>query len=241
MPSITVLDSNAVEQTVQTLPSVGTAAASASIPVTKSIEDKAVEAACNSNIAIIAGAMTAGQAAMAASHPVVIASDQSAVAVKTSQRVVSVEVTRPTNTDSYNANDVWGPDPAAVITLADLFAANGGSGYITKVELEGNQATDVLPYRIWFFNEAPSAIADGSSFTLLYADVGKRIGYVDINNMASEGSGSDASAGLWTGQLSAKAAASSNNGYAVIVIKAAQTTPPSGKRFTLKVTLDSNG
>jgi hypothetical protein len=163
----------------------------------------------------------------------------SSLAVKTNQRVVSIEVTRPANTDNYAAKDVWGD--GTVITLADLFSGNGGSGYISKVVLEGNQAADVLQYRIYFFNVAPTAIADGSPFTLLYADVAKRIGYVDINNMSAEGSGGDAAMGFWTGQLAAKAASDSDNGYAVIVINNAQTTPPSGKKMTLTVTLDSNG
>ncbi len=51
---------------------------------------------------------TAGQAAMAASHPVVIASDQSAVAVKTSGETITAEFTRPSDTTAYAVGDVVG-------------------------------------------------------------------------------------------------------------------------------------
>lgn len=183
----------------------------------------------------------AGQAAMSASHPVVIASDQSAVAVKTSQVVVSQEITRPSDTTAYAINDVVGPTgSAAVGELADFFAANGASGYISKVELFTDQAANVAPYRIYFFNAAPTAIADNAAFTLLYADAAKYIGYVDIGNVVQEGSGSTAAGGNWIGQLAAKAAADSRKLYYVIVTKAV-FTPASAQKFTVKATNDSNG
>lgn len=182
-----------------------------------------------------------GQAAMAASHPVVIASDQTAVAVKTGQIVVSQEITRPSDTTAYVINDVVGPTGgAAVGVLTDFFSANGASGFIAKVELETDQAANATPFRIYFFHTAPTAIADNAAFALLYADVAKRIGYVDIGNMSQEGSGSTGAAGYWTGQLAAKAAAADNDLYYVIVAKAA-FTPASAQKFTVKVTNDSNG
>jgi hypothetical protein len=291
MPSIGVLDKDGVAQTVQTLPAVGSAADAASLPVTKSTEDKAVSAGIKTAVETIAGAVAstkmkgttadgddvalgakadaaattdagtfslialfkrllermttlvkaAGQAAMAGSHPVVIASDQTAVAVKTGQILISQEITRPSDTTAYAANDVVGPTGgAAVGVLADFFSANGASGYIVKVELETDQAANVTPFRIYFFHTAPTAIADNAAFTLLYADVAKRIGYVDIGNMSQEGSGSTGAAGYWTGQIAAKAAAADNDLYYVIVTKSA-FTPASAQKLTVKVTNDSNG
>jgi hypothetical protein len=183
----------------------------------------------------------AGQAAMAASHPVVIASDQSAVSVKTGMAVVSQEITRPADTAAYAANDVVGPTTTpAVGVLADLFSENGGTGYISKVKLVTNQAANTASYRIYFYNVAPTAIADNAVSSVLYADDAKIIGYVDIANTAQEGTGSDAAIGLWTGQLAAKAAAADNDLYYVIITKTA-FTPANGQKFTVTVTLDRNG
>lgn len=184
---------------------------------------------------------TAGQATMANSHPVAIASDQSAVAIKTGMGVVSQEITRPSDTAAYAANDVVGPTGgAAVGVLADLFNENGGSGYISKVKLVTNQAANTASYRIYFYNAAPTAIADNAVSSVLYADDAKIIGYVDIANTAQEGSGSDAAIGLWTGQLAAKAAAADNDLYYVIITKSA-FTPASAQKYTITVTLDRNG
>lgn len=185
----------------------------------------------------------AGQAAMSASHPVVIASDQTPVAIKTNMAVVSQEITRPSDTTAYAFNDVVGPTGgAAVGNLADIFrenGANGGSGYITKVELLTDQIANVASYRIYFFNAAPTAIADNVTFELIYADAAKLVGYVDIVNMSLEGSSSTAAGGLWTGQLAAVAAAADYDLFYVIVTKTA-FTPASDQKYTLKVTMDQN-
>jgi hypothetical protein len=182
-----------------------------------------------------------GQAAMAGSHPVVIASDQSAVAVKTGMGAVSQEIIRPSDTTAYAAADVVGPTGgAAVGVLADLFSENGGTGYLSKVELFTDQSANVAGYRVYFFNTAPTAIADNSPFTLLYADAAKYIGFVDIFGVATEGAGSTGASGLWTGQLAAKAAAADNDLYYVIVTKTA-FTPASAQKVTIKATMDRNG
>jgi hypothetical protein len=239
MPTtIGVLDKDGSAQTVNTLPALGSAADAASLPVSQSTEDKVVSAAIKSSVEKI---KTAGQATMANSHPVVIASDQSAVAVKTSAIVVSQEVTRYTDTTAYAINDVVNNSPSApaVGVLADFFSANGASGYLSKFELWTDQAANVAAYRIHLFNAAPTAINDNSAFTLLYADISKHLGYIDISNMSQEGSGSTGALGLWTGQLLLKAAAADNDLYYVITAKSA-FTPASGQKFTARGSLDSN-
>lgn len=184
---------------------------------------------------------TAGQGTMANSHPVAIASDQSAVAVKTTAIVKEQEITRPSNADIYAINDVVGnTGTPAVGVLTDFFSANGASGYLAKFELWTSQAANVAPYRIHLFNAAPTAIADNAAFTLLYADIPKYLGYIDISNMSQEGGSSTAALGLWTGQLLLKAAVDSRNLHYVITTKAA-FTPASAQTYTARGGLDSNG
>jgi hypothetical protein len=289
--TIDVKDAAEVTRSLATMPDPGSAADAASLPVTKSTEDKAVSAGIKTAVETVAGAVdatkmkakvadgddaalgakadaaattdagtfsliglfkrllervttlvkAAGQAAMAGSHPVVIASDQSAVSIKTGMGHVSQEITRPADTTPYAANDVVGPTTTpAVGVLADMFSENGGTGYICKVKLTTNQAANTASYRIYFYNAAPTAIADNAVSSVLYADDAKTIGYVDIANTAQEGSGSDAAVGLWTGQLAAKAAAADNDLYYVIITKTA-FTPASNQKFTVTVTLDRNG
>lgn len=72
MPSISAKDASGTTQTVQTLPAVGATNKAGSLPVTLATDDPLV-LAINAN----------GQNTMTNSAPVVIASNQSAVAVKT--------------------------------------------------------------------------------------------------------------------------------------------------------------
>lgn len=290
MPSITVLDSDGVEQTIQTLPAVGSAADAASLPVSQSTEDKAVSAAVKTAVETVAGAVastkmktstadgdvaalgakadaaattdagtfsliglfkrllerittlikTAGQAAMANSHPVAIASDQSAVAVKTSLETISAEFTRPSDATAYAVSDVVGYTGSADTTLlAAIFRENGGTGYIVRAELWTDQAANVSPFRLYLFNVEPTPIADNSPFTLLYADISKAIGYIDFSSVAQEGASSTAAMGLWTGQMAVKADASADDIYAVLVTKSA-FTPASAQKFTIRLTMDRN-
>jgi len=160
--------------------------------------------------------------------------------VRTGMTVVSKEITRPNNTTNYDPNDVWGPDPAAVITFDNIMRENGASGYATKVTLECDQTPDYLFYRLYFFKNAPAAIADGSPFTLLYTNADDRLGYVDITNMGIEGSGGTSAFGQWTGQHALKADAGSRNIYGVLVIKTAQVAPPALKKMRVIVSMDNN-
>jgi hypothetical protein len=167
----------------------------------------------------------------------------SSIVVKSTAAVVAQELVRPSDTTNYAANDVVGFTAGATVgVLADAFSENGASGYITKVELMVDQVADVLPYRVFFFSTAPTAIADNAPFTITYADLDKMIGYVDIANLGVEGSGGTGAYGFWNGPpILAKAKSDGNDLYWVLVIKSAQTTPPSAKKYKLQVTVDKNG
>lgn len=189
---------------------------------------------------LVAKIKSAGQGTMANSHPVAIASDQSALPVKTAGTTIRAEFTRPSDTTAYAANDVVGYTGSADTTLiAAIFSENGGTGYVVKAELWTDQAANVSPFRMYLFNVEPTPIADNSAFTLLYADISKCIGYIDFSNVSQEGSGSTGALGLWTGQLFAKADASADDIYCVLVTKAA-FTPASAQKFTICLSMDRN-
>jgi len=284
--TIDVKDAAEVTRSLATMPDPGSAADAASLPVTKSTEDKAVSAAIKTAVETVAGAVDAtkvkakvadgddaalgakadasagadtgtfsliafvkwiaskikavGQAAMAASHPVVIASDQTAVAVKTGGETITAEFTRPSDTTAYAANDVVGYTGTADTTLlAAIFRENGATGYIVKAELWTDKVDVTAPFRLYLFNAEPTPIADNSPFTLLYADIAKCVGYIDLTNVSQEGASSTAALGLWTGQLFVKADASADDLYAVLVTKAI-FTPASAQKFTIRLSMDRN-
>lgn len=266
MPTLSVLDSSGSPVTINTQNNNGQATMANSQPVVIASDQSAVPvsvadgslAALGAKADASAGADTgtfsliafvkwiaskikaAGQATMANSHPVAIASDQTAVAVKTGGETITAEFTRPSDTTAYGANDVVGYTGSADTTLlAAIFRENGGTGYVIKAELWTDQAANVSPFRLYLFNVEPTPIADNSAFTLLYADISKCVGYIDFANMSQEGSGSTGAMALWTGQMFVKADASADDLYAVLVTKAA-FTPASAQKFTIRVSMDRN-
>lgn len=181
----------------------------------------------------------AGQAAMADSQSVVIASDQTQVPVKTTMAAPVATFTRPADTTAYAANDVVGPAVTANLSFAGAFRVNAGSAYIVKAKLKTNQSTNTAQFRLHLYNAAPTAIADNSPATLLFADEAKHLGWIDFPTMQTEGTGSDAAIALWTGQISAMAAAADTTIFGVLETKTA-FTPASGQQFAVRLSLDQN-
>lgn len=162
----------------------------------------------------------------------------SSVSVRTGMASVAVEFTKGSDT-TYGVNDVVGPSSTAVINFANMFRANGEWGFVVKVTMMTDQVANVGAYRLYLFHTAPTAIADGSVFTLLYADESKMIDYVDLPAMQTDGTGSTAAITKWVGSLPANAAASDVDIYGVLVSKSAQTLV-NGQKFTIRIWVDQN-
>jgi hypothetical protein len=95
---------------------------------------------------------------------------------------ISVEITNTTGTTAYAANDVVG-----TLTQMPSFArVNAGMGYITELRLATNKKSITPRFRVHFFNASnPTVAADNAQYEDVYADVGKRMGYIDLPNMTS--------------------------------------------------------
>lgn len=129
----------------------------------------------------VAVPLVAGQAAMAASIPVVIASNQASVPVNQVSQAfdVAATVTRAANQTPYTANDVVG----GVLSFP-LIGANASSLLLTGVQLEfditavpsGMAAFKLALYTV----TPPSALADNAAFDIPSGDRSSFVGIIDI-------------------------------------------------------------
>lgn len=115
-----------------------------------------------------------GQAAMAASVPVAIASDQSAVLTKNGSLEFSVNLT--VTNGAYSIGDVVG----GLITITNAVSANGKSAIIDSIVLAG--ATSAIVFELWLLNAdlATPNVADNAQLALVAADVPKMLGVIPI-------------------------------------------------------------
>jgi hypothetical protein len=149
---------------------------------------------------------------------------------------VSVEVTRPADTTAYSTNDVVSNSTSApaVLTFSNCAAENEGSGYITKARVFTDSATALLgaQIRLNLYHTAPTAINDNAQFTLLYANAGNRIGYIDFPVLETGGTGSDSSGALWIDlPIQFKCARGSKALYGVPVLRTVGAAPASGQKL----------
>lgn len=172
-------------------------------------------------------------AAVSASNPIPVSGGMAAV---------NQTVTRPTGTDIYAAKDAISNSTSApvVITFTNVARVNGGSGYITGLRFFTSQVTNTASYRLHLYHTAPTPINDNAAFALLYANSTKRIGYIDITNVGTEGTGSDCASGINTDiRLPFACAANSRN-----IIGSLETltgfTPDASQTFFFEMTADLN-
>jgi len=124
-----------------------------------------------------------GQATMANSRPVAIASDQSPVAVNSPGFVSSASTTRPNDTTPYTALDVVDGASPANLTFSNVGAVAGGHIFITGASIRIDVAAvpaGMSSFRVHLFDAAPTAIADNAAFNLIAADRAKYLGFIEI-------------------------------------------------------------
>ncbi len=181
------------------------------------------------NILILMNAKFAalGQAAMAASMPVVIASDQSSFAVKGGALDFSVNLT--VTSGAYTIGDVVG----GLLTITGAVSANGKSLLIDSITLSG--MTSAIPYELWLLNAdlATANVADNGVFALVAADVPKMLGVIPIATIDQyQGQNAIFCASVPVGRkVKAGAATTTIYGY----IKATATTSPGVTAMTLNI------
>jgi hypothetical protein len=110
-----------------------------------------------------------GQQAMAASLPVVIASDQSQVYVK--QRGATIAVTPTVTAGAYSANDCVGGE----LTFANAARTAGEGGFITDVSIVDDAGQDVA-LELWLFDQTITSPGDNAAWAATEADLHNLVG-----------------------------------------------------------------
>ena len=91
------------------------------------------------------------------------------------------EFTRTTGITAYDANDAVLPAAGGLVEIANVGRIAGGSGYITEIRVSTDKKSITPRFRIHLFNASnPTISADGANWQDKYADVAKRIGYIDM-------------------------------------------------------------
>jgi hypothetical protein len=184
-----------------------------------------------------------GTAGTAASGVMTVQGIASAIPVLVGgqQAVLTAEFTRTADSHTYAQYQVVGPAVTAVLTFSNAARVVGGSGYLVKLRLNKSTTTTANAiFRLYIYSTAPTAIADESAFTLLYANRSNRVTYVDIFSMNTEGTGSDsANAFVILPPTSFTCAAADRNLYGVLVAEGAYVAG-NAETFSAELTADQN-
>lgn len=159
--------------------------------------------------------------------------------------ILSVEMTRPSDTTAYIANDVVS-DSTGATTLLDftpMMRVNAGTGYLVGARLSTDKKSITPRFRVHLFNASnPTLAADNAAWKEVYADASKRLGYFDLPGMitAADTANSNVSRAMdFTLRIPLFAAAASQHVYAALETLDA-FTPASAEKFTLTLYVDQN-
>ena len=166
-------------------------------------------------------------------------------AVSSNSVVRSATITRPADTTAYAANDVISTLAGAVLEFSGMARAVGGTGTIVRARLMTDQSTMIARCRLHLFHTAPTAIADNSPYTMLYANAANRIGSIDFPALNTEGTGSTGAGAMRPSYDGAYAppnlwyqcAAADTKLYGILEIKDA-ATPASAQNFFIELGAD---
>lgn len=156
---------------------------------------------------------------------------------------VQITLTRPGDTDIYLAKDCIADKTSgqSTIEFAGAGRIEGGTGYITGLQFETNQAANTSAYILYLFREDPAAIiADNAVWNSITADKAKRIIAIDIPACAKVGaSGTTAISDVVDIKIPYKCADNSTS------IKAQLKTvdgftPANAQTFTITAIFDQN-
>lgn len=132
-------------------------------------------------------AISLGQAAAAASLPVVLASDQSGLSFASQAYSAALTITRPANTTAYAANDVVG----GALTFPTM-GPTGGRILLTSAQLEIDVTaipSGMTNFLLALYNVTPpSAIADNAAWDIPSGDRASFLGLIDLGVPVDRGS-----------------------------------------------------
>jgi hypothetical protein len=158
-------------------------------------------------------------------------------------RVAASELTRPSNVTPYTALDAVSNSTTApsLPTFTNAARVTAGSGYIVKARLMTDQKTCTARFRLHLFHTAPTAINDNSPYTLLYANVLNRLGWIDFDALGTEDPTNSTAAATQNidVRLAFVCASASRDLYGMLETRDA-FPPASGQEFTVELTIDQN-
>lgn len=157
--------------------------------------------------------------------------------------MIAAEFTRPSDTTAYAANDVVSDSTSATTmqALANAARVSGGSGYITGIRVATDKKSITPRMRVHFFNTNGATLAaDNAAWKDLYADSGKRTGYVDMPAMitGADATNSDNSRALDLTVRIPYTCAATSLYYVLETLDI--FTPASGEKFTVTLFVDRN-
>lgn len=165
------------------------------------------------------------------------------------ENTVSVEFTRPANTDAYTAGDVVSNSTSAstLLEFANFFRPNSDGlirgGYIIAARLTTNKKSISPRFRVHLFNASnPTRSADNAAHQEKYADISKRLGYFDLDAMLTpaDTTNSDMSRAINMYLRVPVRPASGSRSLFVLLETLDGFTPDSGQKFMLTLTGDMN-
>ena len=116
-----------------------------------------------------------GAAAMAASVPVTVATDQPAIPTKGSDFSVQVDLT--VDAGAYSIGDAAG----AMMTFAGVVSANGKRGIINSITIAPNDAMPAIPFNLWCLKaDLATPIAKNAAWVYVAADGPNILGAIPI-------------------------------------------------------------
>jgi len=154
---------------------------------------------------------------------------------------VQATITRPADTTAYTALDCITDAGAGTIDFAGAGRVVGGTGYITGLQFETDQAANVSEYVLYLFQQDPAAIiADNAVWNSLDADKAIRIIPIDIPACAAVGAtGDTAIIDVTDLKIPYKCAAASTSIKGQLKTVTG-FTPVSGQVFTITLYFDQN-
>lgn len=104
--------------------------------------------------------------------------------IGSSIQTLTTNITRPTDTAPYAANDALASSTSAPtvggITFANAARASGGSGRITDAIISAS-AGSAIQGELWLFDQAVTAVNDNAAFTVSDSDVLNLVGIIPFN------------------------------------------------------------
>lgn len=177
-----------------------------------------------------------GQAAMSASAPVVIASDQTPVPVGLKTTTSSASYTRPADTTAYAAQDVICNSTSAptILTFSGMARSAGRGGVITAASLVLGTNPSTKPiFELYLFDTTVTMDNDNAAFTPTDAELATCVAVIPfaVATIGDASSNCIYTADLQKAYLTVGAASL----YGVLVAKNA-ITPTSADTYTIRLT-----